>query len=473
MTALDYWVLTLYFAVVMFVGSISGKGARSGVSYFLADRSIHWIPVAITMTAVSISTITFIGMPGQAFKSDWSFLQVYLVIPAAAFIVCRLFLPRYTATKVDTAYEYLERRFDLRTRLFASAVFLLILCGSTGVAIYAPAIMLAEMTGFSVVACVLILGVITTTYTVAGGVKGVIYTDIIQAFVFLAGWVFVTSFILQHLPGGVSTAWRIAMEHHKLRTFDFSFDAGSPVTLWAGLLGMLFVHVALGGVNQAQVQKYLTVSSMSGGQKAILFQGAGLLLIYVAFFALGTLLFVFYTTRPGRLPAGIAPDRVLPLFIMRELPPGLRGFLIAGAFAAAMSTISSALNSLSNVAVVDFLERMRPGKAVARGRWLTLLWGVTVMGAGILAWKIGSVLELIVKVNSYFYGSLLGVFLLGMLTRRGNGRGASIGLVSSMALIVALSVLQPNLWLWFGAIGCLVSLLVGYLMSPAGLEVGP
>ena len=174
------------------------------MAYFLADRSMHWLPAGITMTAVSISAITFIGMPGQAFKSDWTFLQIYMVIPLACWLVCKIFLPHYSRLQVGTAYEYLETRFDRHTRLWASALFQLILCGSTGVVIYAPAIMLAEMTGFSVAASILIVGAVTTLYTMLGGIKGVIYTDLLQAFLLVAGWAVVTLFLLQLLPGGMA-----------------------------------------------------------------------------------------------------------------------------------------------------------------------------------------------------------------------------------------------------------------------------
>src|SRR5215831_7149502 len=180
MTPLDLLVIGSYLAIITLIGAISGKGQKTGVAYFLADRSMHWLPAGITMTAVSISAITFIGMPGQAFKSDWTFLQIYMVIPLASWLVCKWFLPHYSRLSVGTAYEYLESRFDRRTRLWASALFQLILCSSTGVVIYAPAIMLAEMTGFSVAASILIVGAVTTVYTMLGGIKGVIYTDLLQ-----------------------------------------------------------------------------------------------------------------------------------------------------------------------------------------------------------------------------------------------------------------------------------------------------
>src|SRR5690242_4686538 len=192
MATSDVLVMAAYFAVVIALGTFAGKKQSSGLTYFLADRSIHWLAAGITMTAVSISAITFIGMPGQAFKSDWTFLQIYMVIPLAAWLVCKLFLPRYSRLQVATAYEYLETRFDRTTRLWASGLFQLILCGSTGVVIYAPAIMLAEMTGFSVAASVLIVGAVTTVYTMLGGIKGVIYTDLLQAFLLVAGWAVVT-----------------------------------------------------------------------------------------------------------------------------------------------------------------------------------------------------------------------------------------------------------------------------------------
>jgi SSS family transporter len=440
---------------------MAGRGARTGTSYFLADRSVHWFPAGITMTAVSISTITFIGMPGQAFRSDWTLLQVYFAIPIAAVIVCRYFLPRYSSARVATAYEYLERRFDRRTRLYASIVFLLILCGSTGIAVYAPAILLSEMSHLPVPASILAIALFTAVYTIAGGVKGVIYTDLLQSAVFLGGWAVAAVYILQSLPEGAGQAWSDAVQSGKLRTIDLSWS--TPVNLWAGMIGMLFTHVALAGVNQSQVQKYLSVSSLTAGRRAILFHGVMLIAVYAAFFALGTLLFVFYTSGSSRLPSNTPGDRVFPFFIVHELPAGVRGFLAAGAFAAAMSTISSGLNTLANVTVVDLLERWRPG--VRTARLVTAAWTLFVIGAGIVAFRLGSLLELIVRVNSYFYGCLLGVFLLGMFSRRANASGVRGGLLAGMCVVVGLALWRPELWAWFGLVGCVISVSVGYSLS--------
>lgn len=359
----------------------------------------------------------------------------------------------------------LERRFDLQTRLVASGLFLLIIAGTGGVVLYAPAIVLAEMTGFPVAQSILLMGTVTAAYTMFGGVRGVIYTDLLQAGVFMSGWLAAVCFVLKGLPGSLEQAWSIAMQNDKLRLIDPSLDFNTPATLWSGLIAMLFTHVALMAVNQKQVQKYLAASGEQNGRRAILFQGFGLLGVYIAFFALGTMLFVFYRVHAGLLPAGIGPDRVFPYFIMHELPAGLRGFVIAGAFAAAMSTMSATLNSLANVTVVDFWDRIRPGNTVWRAKLATALWGVAAIGAGLLAWRLGSILESIVKINSYFYGCLLGTFLLGALTESATARGARVGLVVSVGVVLACTWAQPGIWIWFGAIGCLVSFGCGYLAS--------
>jgi solute:Na+ symporter, SSS family len=465
LTWIDYLVLLVYLGSVTAIGLFFSAGQKSGLTYFLGDRAVHWLPAGITMTAVSVSTITFIGMPGQAFKSDWTFLQIYMVLPLACWIVSVSFLPVYTRFQVATAYEFLEHRFDVKTRLLASALFQLIICGSTGVVIYAPAIMLSEMAGVSVDASIWIVGLVTAIYTTVGGIKGVIYTDILQTLVFMTGWLVAVCFILSAVPGGIAESWSLALVQGKLRTFDFSTDFQNPATFWAGMIAMLFVHLALNGVNQTQVQKYLAVSNFKGGQRAILFHGVSLLAVYVAFFMLGTLLYLFYTAGPGTLPAAIPPDRVFPYFIMRELPAGLRGFLIAGAFSAAMSTLSSALNSLANVTVVDFVDRFRPGDTLKRAKLFTLAWGVVVIGAGLLAVRLGSILELIVKVNSYFYGCLLGAFLLGIASKRATSAGACLGLLASMLTILLCASLWPGYWIWFGALGCTVCMTVGYGFS--------
>jgi SSS family transporter len=325
--------------------------------------------------------------------------------------------------------------------------------------------MLAEVSGFSVVFSVLIVGIVTTFYTVLGGVKGVIYTDLMQALLSTVGWAVVVVFIVRVLPGGLPGAWDIAAAQNKLQFFNFAPDPHVPATFWAGMIAMLFTHVALAGVNQSQVQKFLTVASMQGGQRAILFSGILQLGVYFAFFGLGTLLYVFYQVYPDRLPAEIASDRVLPAFIMRELPDGFRGLLVTAVFAAAMSTISSSINSLASTTVVDFIEWRGAKTTILQAKLVTLAWGVTVIAAALLAWRLGSILELVVKVNSYFYGCLLGIFLLGMLTTRADGRGARLGLLAGMATVLLCAIGLPSLWIWFGGIGCLVCCAVGYTCS--------
>ncbi len=325
--------------------------------------------------------------------------------------------------------------------------------------------MLAEMSGFSVTASIWIVGIVTTAYTMFGGIRSVIYTDILQTLVFMAGWLVAVLLILAALPGGITEAWTLAAEQGKLRVLDFSTELQNPATLWAGLFAMMFVHLALNGVNQAQVQKYLSVSNVKGGRRAILFHGFCLLAVYVGFFALGTLLYVFYQSRPESLPGDIKSDRVFPFFIVHEVPVGLRGFLIAGAFSAAMSTLSSALNSLANVTVVDFLDRFRPGDTVRRAKVLTVVWGGVVIGAGLLAARFGSILELGLQVNAYFYGCLLGAFLLAIGTERATGGGTILGLLASIVTILVCAWFFPNYWVWFGAVGCIVCVSVGYAGS--------
>jgi Na+/proline symporter len=326
------------------------------------------------------------------------------------------------------------------------------------------------VSGFSVIASVLLVGAVTALYTVLGGVKAVIYTDLLQALLTMVGWAIVVVFIARALPEGLPGAWQVAIEHDKLRFFDFTWDAHVPATFWAAMTAMFFTHLALAGVNHTQVQKFLTVASLQGGQRAILLHGVMQLGVYFAFFGLGTLLFVFYQAYPGRLPAGIGDDRVLPAFIMRELPDGVRGLLVTAVFAAAMSTISSAINALASATVVDFLESRGARTTILQAKLVAALWGVIVVAAALLAWRLGSILELIVKVNSYFYGCLLGVFLLGIFTQKTDGRGARLGLLASMIAVLLCSIWSPSLWIWFGGIGCLVCCAVGYTCSSWKLD---
>ena len=462
MHPVDYAILVAYMLGVLWVGGRFGSEQRSLKSFFLAGRSIPWWAAACSGIATMVSAIGYLGAPGQSFASDWTYMQARLAWPVAIVATCVLFIPIFYRLKVFTAYEYLERRFDRKTRVLASAIFVLLKCFYTGVAIYAPSLVVAEMTGLPFEWICVGIGTLTTLYTAAGGMRAVIWTDTVQFAVLLGGLAIACTTVVRGVEGGVSEIVSVAGSQGKLRLLDWSTSLEKDFTVWSGLIGGTFFLLSQYAVDQAELQRFLTTSSVRNSSRALISTMVFTSIYGVIVFFIGTALYVLYSQIPDQGVLAMDPDRVFPKFIVDRIPTGLRGLLIAGVFAASMSTVSSILNSLATVSVRDVIEPVARVKgSVVLARWATVLFGCLTTGISVFARSFGTILVAQGKIRNFFGGSLVGVFLLGLLFPRVNGDGAFWSLLTSFAATAALSMATDVSWMWYSAFATLVSLAIG------------
>jgi SSS family transporter len=461
----DLVVVALYLAAVLAIGGVFARGQSSLKEFFLAGRSIPWWAAALSGMATMMSAVGYLGAPGQAFEGDWRYLQMRLAVIPALLITGFFVLPLFYRLEVYTAYEYLERRFDRRTRLLAAVLFLLLKLFYTGVAIYAPALVVAEMTGWPLLWIVFGVGGLTTLYTTLGGIRAVIWTDALQMVVLSAGIVLALWLAISRVDGGFSGIVSTAMEAGKLRFFDWSLDPTVEFTVWNGLVGGTFYLVSQYAVDQAEIQRFLTTTSVEGCRRAMVWSLLANAALGVVLFFVGTALWVFYQQHPAG--EALQPDRVFPKFILEEIPSGLRGLLIAGVFAAAMSTVSSILNSLSAVVVRDLRafgdDDAHAGMAWAR--YATLAAGAAATALSLYTAQLGNVLVAAGKIRGFFGGVLVGLFLLGMLSRRATGFGAFWGVVVGFAGVSLVAAFTPISWLWYTAFASALTYGAGEALS--------
>lgn len=466
MTSLDYTILIVYLLAMTLTGSLFFRRQRSLREFLLAGRSIPWWAAAFSGVATIVSAISYLGAPGQAVRSDLTFLQYRLTTPVAIAVVCLVFIPFFHRLDLFTAYEYLERRFDLKTRLLASSLFLLFKCAFLGIAIYAPSLVVSEMTQLPLAAIIVGVGAVTTLYTVLGGMRAVIWTDSLQLVVLLGGLAITGYIVLQRVDGGLETIVSVARVEQKLRFFDLSTSFARELTLWGSLAGGTFLLLSQYGVDQAELQRFLTTRSVRTSQAAIASAMIFAAIVGACLFFIGIGLYVFYLQFPEKGGLLVAPDRVFPKFIIEELPPGMKGLVIAGVFAAGMSTISSILHSLTTVALTDFYKRLggeHPSVMLARG--LTIGGGILCTGIALFADRMGNLLVASTTVNNLFGGTLVGVFLLGMLTRSANGSGTCLGGAVGFTAVILLASFTPVSWMWYGAFAVTMTMTSGLLFS--------
>jgi Na+/proline symporter len=555
-TPLDWTVFAAYLALVLWIGYRASRRVQGGADeYLLAGRSIPWWAVGLSIMATQASAITVIGTTGQAFRHGMGFAQFYLGLPVAMAILAFTLLPLYRRANVSTAYELLGHRFDDRTRLATAILFLLSRGLALGVVVYAPSVVLSLLLGWSTEACVAAMTVVALGYTVMGGLRAVIVTDVIQMALVLGGLVVALVMMLGGLPDGanLSGLLDLAGAGERTQVLDWSFDPSAKYTVWSGLLGGTFLFLAYFGCDQSQVQRLLAAKSLSDGRSALLLNGLAkiplqLFVLFVGVVMFGALQFddeqpllfdgrvepaieaaglgsdldglrarhgqalearhaaALPTARAGWDPAANGSDQaawiaaqdeldavradalalaeragvedaddtnhVFPWFLVNRLPIGLVGLLVAAVFAAAMSSIDSELNALATTTVVDvYQHHLRPDAddrtLVRVGRLATVVWALLAAAFALKAAALGSVIEAVNTVGSYFYGSLLGVFVLAFAFKRATGRGAFWGLFAGMGA-VAVAQAADLAWLWLNPIGCLAAVAAGVLMSGRG-----
>src|ERR1700724_2504829 len=435
--------------------------------YFLGGRNAPWWALALSIVATETSTLTIIGTPAIAYGGNLTFLQLIFGYLIGRVLIVLVLLPGYFRGDFFTAYALIEKRFGQRMRAVAASTFLITRALAEGVRVSAIAIVLSVVLGTSEHLSVAIVIALTLLYTLEGGMKAVIWTDVAQLFIYLAGSA-ATFFVLLHrVPGGWNEVVQVAASHgHKLQIFDFSFDLATKYTFWSGLIGGAFLTMATHGTDQTIVQRLLAARNQRDSRRALLASGVIVLFQFTVFLLIGVLLFVFAQYTP-LLSAGEATDRVLPLFLFREMPAGLAGLLLASIIAVAMSNASGSLNSLAASSVLDF-SRLR-GKAadsatfLKLSRRMTLAWGLVLMAFGLKKW--GPLLEAGLTIASLPFGSLLGLFLLGTLDRGANARGALIGMFAGLTAILCAFRLTTVAFTWYVMIGTSVTFAIGSIIS--------
>jgi solute:Na+ symporter, SSS family len=467
LNALDLAIVASYLAGITLFGLHFRKRQRSLRDYFLADRNIPWWAIALSIVAAETSTLTIISIPGLAYDTNLTFLQVVLGYLVGRVIISFVLLPHYFRGELYTAYELIERRFGRSLRSLTAGLFLLTRAAAEGVRVYAVSIVVALALGTGEIASIAIITALTLIYTFEGGLAAVIWTDVVQTIIYVGGTIVGLFMIVYLVPGGWPAIHHLAADAGKLRIFDFTPDFWKPYTFWAGLLGGAFLTTASHGTDQLIVQRLLAARNQRQSVTALLSSGVAILFQFALFLMIGVMLFAYYRT--PSLTFGRA-DRIFPTFIVSRMPHGISGLLIAAILAAAMSNLSAALNSLASTSIIDFYLRRKPQTEERRrlqlSRLVTVIWAVVLFGLAVLSLhKIGRVVEVGLQIASVAYGALLGVFLLGVLTRNANQRGAMLGMLCGFAaeLYIWLGTRVP--WTWYVLIGTIVTFSIGYAAS--------
>jgi SSS family transporter len=474
---LDFAVVALYLAGATLFGLRFRKGQRTLKDYFLADRTVPWWAISLSIVAAETSTLTVISVPGLAYDKDFRLLQLIVGYLIGRAIVSFILVPQYFRGELVTAYQLIERRFGQRLRSLTAGLFLLTRAAAEGVRVFAVAIVvrvaLVDMFGglgeFQRDLCAIaIVTALTLVYTFEGGMAAVIWTDVAQLAIYVAGTIVGFFTILHLLPGGWATVHSVAGAAGKFRVFDYSFNSTATYTLWSGVIGGAFLTTASHGTDQLIVQRLLSARSEGQSKLALLASGVAVFFQFSLFLLIGAMLFVFYKLNPPAV-AFQRTDTIYPAFIVSRMPHGVSGLLISAILAAAMSNLSAALNSLSSTTIVDFYSRLRPASTEARrvqlSRWSTMGWGVVLFALALLARNGGKVLEAGLSIASVAYGSLLGVFLLGVFTRKATENGAMVGMLCGFALNLYLWRFTKVAFTWYVVLGSIATFAIGYAMS--------
>jgi len=463
---LDLAIIALYLVGITLFGLRFRKRHRSLRDYFLAGRDIPWWAIALSIVAAETSTLTIISIPGLAYDTNLTFLQVVMGYLVGRVVISFVLLPHYFRGDLYTAYELIERRFGGGLRSLTAGLFLLTRAAAEGVRVYAVSIVVSIALGTGQVASIAIITALTLIYTFEGGLAAVIWTDVVQTAIYVGGTLIGVVTILHLVPGGWPAIHAAAASAGKLQVFDFRPNFWLPYTFWAGVIGGTAFITASHGTDQLIVQRLLAARGQKQSAIALLSSGVAILFQFALFLTVGVMLWAFY-----RVPSATfgKPDRIYPTFIVSHMPHGISGLLIAAILAAAMSNLSAALNSLSSSTIMDFLVRFRPNtdeKARMRlSRLATFGWAMVLFVLAVLALqKAGRVVEVGLQIASVAYGALLGVFLLGILTRKANQRGSMVGMLFGFSTELYLWRAHVP-WTWWVVIGTTVTFAVGFVAS--------
>ena len=469
-SALDYTAVVLYLLAIAAFGSSFYRRNSTAQEYFLGNRSMSWLPAGISIIAADLSAITVMGAPAWAYKNNLELMWVAMGYPLVAPIVILVFVPFYSSLNLYTAYEYLERRFNLGVRLFSSGLFQLLRSWHVAVALYGPALVINLVTGMAVWKCVLAMGVFTTFYTTLGGIKAVIWTDVIQFCTVTSGIIVILMTAILRTPGGVTEVWRIACENGKLHLINTSLDPTQLTTIWSCIAGGAILSMAPLTTDQAILQRLFTTKSAKDCRRSVVMQSLVVVPLTLMLYSVGIALFAFYRAHPERVTTLTTNNAILPFFAVQELPGGVAGLVIAAIFAASMAVMSAGINSLTTATTVDFYQRVyrkheTPEHYARAGRVGTLLWGGLVTFLALFAHLAGDLAVAYTRVSSVLSGPMLGIFLLGTMTRRATSTGSIAGGITGM--VTVLLVITQTHWSFFylGLIGTLTTFVIGLTAS--------
>jgi sodium-coupled monocarboxylate transporter 8/12 len=477
--AFSEWVIVaIYVITVTAVGSFCYRKNSSAAEFFLGGRSMGAIPVAISLVAADMSAISYMGLPAWSFRHNMELYWVSAGYILAVPVVMYLFLPFYMKLNLYTGYEYLERRFNRSTRMVASGLFLIMRGSHVAIAIYAPSIVLSLLTGLPLLFSVLLMGIVTTLYTSLGGMKAVIWTDVLQFGILMAGVCAVFWLAISHIPGGPRAAYHIASAGGRLHMLNFSFDPRQLSAFWPGMFGGAVMILSTLGTDQAYLQRYFATRSLKEGRRAVLVDALIILPVAAILYLLGAILYAFYHTHPQRLAGLPNDDALVPFFVMRELGGVFSGLVIASIFASSMAVMSAGINALTTATTVDFYQRwFRTGRSdshyVSVGRWGTVGWGAACTLCALFVSRLGPLANAFNKMNAFIGGPILGIFLLGMLTRRAKGTAAITGAGIAFLVVSWLNWKTDISFFYHALIGMAITFAVGYLLSLYGTRPQP
>jgi SSS family solute:Na+ symporter len=483
-STIDYVVLLAYLVGITVFGVMFRKSQKTVKDYFVGAKNINWVVISLSIVATETSTLTLIGVPAIAYANyqypeqggNYTYLQVVLGYIIARFVISFLFIPAYFKGDLMTAYKLLENRFGVSVKNFAASLFLIMRALAEGVRIYAASIVLTAVLGSSLpnfpnltIWSIIIVGVLTLIYTFEGGIAAVIWTDLIQLIIYIGGSLVAAYMLLTLVPGGWNEIYAQGAAAGKFQVLSFNWSLNLPFTFWAGLLGGTFLTMASHGTDQLLVQRLLTCKDQRDSQKAIILSGFVVLFQFALFLTIGVMLYAYYKYFPLSTAIG-SNDEIFPKFIVERLPHGISGLVIAAIFAAAMSNLSGSLNSLASTTVLDFYKPLINPHAsdeslLKLSKWLTASWGIILIAIAIFARNWGSVFTVGLTIASLVYGTMLGAFLLGVLTKRANSVGVVAGMLASMTCMLFIKIYTDLAWTWYVITGTIVCLTVGYVVS--------
>lgn len=466
MKNLDYTILILYFLIVAIIGIAVNKNT-SHKERISGGRSSGWLLVGLSILATQISTVTFIGAPGWSYASGMNVLVLYISIPIVMFICSTIFVPFFYNLGIYSIYDYISTRFSKNTSIIVAISYLLNTAIILGGLVLAPSIIINSVTGLNIILCIVIIVLITSFYTIVGGIKAVMITDFIQMILFWLGMFFVFFFLLSQIPEPITEILSIAKSHGKLKVFDLDMSLLSENTFLAGFLGFVVYNVAYYGCEQTQVQRMLTSKSIKDLKISLWFSGVATVIQMTIFIFIGIMFFVYYDGREFS-----SQNDIFITYIKSNVPTGILGLLISVLFAGSMSSIDSALNSMSVVTVKhilpNFIKEIDDKKNILLYKFSIIFWTIITFIFTLFYYKnMGetSILEALSKYSSYILGGLFGVFILGMFIKKANARGAIFGLIFSVISLAIILNIVPLFWVWNVLVGASICVISGYIVS--------